>query len=106
VLTPGLHTDVVLRGKDWTRIVECKYMPRLLATGRHHTRQFHSAHLRQLFAYLSREAAKYPTRNLPDGLLSTRLQRIPSTSAQGSARSTRESPRSTSRFRGRTYANA
>ncbi len=68
-LMPGLHTDVVLRGKDWTRIVECKYTPRLFASGRHNKQQFHSAYLRQLFAYLSREAAKHPTRPRPSGLL-------------------------------------
>ena len=68
-ILPGLHTDVVLRGNGWTRIVECKYVPKLLLEHPRGPAQLRSAHLGQLHAYLSREAATRACDHLPSGLL-------------------------------------
>lgn len=56
---PILEPDVVLRQATSSRIVECKYTPRLLVRSPHDgDARFQSAHLQQLFAYLSAEARR------------------------------------------------
>ncbi len=56
-LLPSLHTDMNVCGPGWTRIVECKYTPRLYSKSLHGERHLDAGHLRQLHAYMSREQA-------------------------------------------------
>lgn len=64
---PALQPDAVLRSEDASRVVECKYTPRLLEAGLHDaTARFRSAHLQQLFCYLTMEARRGKP---PTGLL-------------------------------------
>ena len=56
---PILQPDAVLRYAARSRVVECKYTPRLLEIGPHDgTERFRSPHLQQLFCYLSKEARR------------------------------------------------
>jgi 5-methylcytosine-specific restriction endonuclease McrBC regulatory subunit McrC len=53
---PVLRPDAVLQNADSSRVVECKYTPKLLMTGPHDALgRFRSGHLQQLFTYLVME---------------------------------------------------
>lgn len=53
---PILQPDAVLRSSSSSRVVECKYTPRLLEFGPHDDiGRFRSSHLQQLFCYLAKE---------------------------------------------------
>ena len=53
---PTLNPDAVLRWPSQSRVVECKYTPRLLERGMHGTQErLRAQHLQQLFSYLSAE---------------------------------------------------
>ncbi|MGB3969849.1 MAG: hypothetical protein WBO45_24145 [Planctomycetota bacterium] len=61
---PILQPDAVLVDGVRTRVVECKYTPRLLALGPHDTAaRFRSAHLQQIFCYLAREGGGAESRS-------------------------------------------
>ena len=53
-LVGGLETDVTVRGRGWTRIIECKYTAAATARGSFGRVIFRPDHLRQLYAYLAR----------------------------------------------------
>ena len=57
---PRLVTDLTIQSSHHTRIIECKYTPKVLERPPHGKLTFRSDHLRQLFAYLSRTQAKNP----------------------------------------------
>ena len=59
-LVGNLNTDVTIRGKNWTRIIECKYMRSATTRGQYGD-MFHPTHLRRIYAYLAR------TRDLSQG---------------------------------------
>ncbi len=64
---PLLHPDVVVCHTTRTLVVECKYTPRILTSGPFDAAQrFRSAHLQQLFSYLSAESRRS---HAPYGLL-------------------------------------
>lgn len=65
----SLITDVTVRGADWTRIVECKYMRALLDRSEHHREMFHPDHLRQIFAYMMRTRDARDVSSRVDGVL-------------------------------------
>lgn len=53
-LVGGLETDVTVRGRGWTRVVECKYTAKATTRGAYGQEIFRPEHLRQLYAYLAR----------------------------------------------------
>jgi 5-methylcytosine-specific restriction endonuclease McrBC regulatory subunit McrC len=68
-LVGGLNTDVTVRGKGWSRIIECKYTRSAIREDHRGKQMFHPEHLRQIYAYLARtrDTAKTPIR--VDGVL-------------------------------------
>ena len=67
LVLPTLNTDVTLRRRGWTRIVECKYTPHLLDVSRHSgEEQLRADHLRQLYSYLARDWAASRKSAAPD----------------------------------------
>jgi 5-methylcytosine-specific restriction enzyme subunit McrC len=64
---PTLLPDVVIGLPSGSRVVECKYTPKLLQSSPHSaTERFRSSHLQQLYCYLERESMRSPS---PSGLL-------------------------------------
>ena len=68
-LVGNLNTDVTIRGKDWTRIIECKYMRSATARGQYGNDMFHPTHLRQIYAYLARTRDLSQANRAIDGVI-------------------------------------
>lgn len=68
-LVGGLETDVTVRGRGWTRIVECKYTAAATARGAYGREIFRPEHLRQLYAYLARTRDSSPAAGTISGVL-------------------------------------
>lgn len=68
-LVGGLTTDVTVRGRGWTRIIECKYTAAATSCGPYGTEMFRPEHLRQLYAYLARTRDSIVNAGVLDGVL-------------------------------------
>ena len=68
-LVPTLNTDVTVRGSDWTRIIECKYMRTVTNHAHYGAEMFHAEHLRQIYTYLSRTRDGTGSSTMLDGAL-------------------------------------
>jgi len=68
-LVGRLETDLTIRCKDSKRIVECKYMREWISKGQFGVETYHSAHLRQIFAYLERSRATAKSATQIEGVL-------------------------------------
>jgi 5-methylcytosine-specific restriction enzyme subunit McrC len=68
-LVGNLNTDLTIRGKDWTRIIECKYMRSATTRGQYGNDMFHPTHLRQIYAYLARTRDSSQANRAIDGVI-------------------------------------
>jgi 5-methylcytosine-specific restriction enzyme subunit McrC len=68
-LVGGLETDVTVRGKGWTRIIECKYVAAATTRGPHGREMYRPEHLRQLYAYLARTRDSARSHRTIEGVL-------------------------------------
>jgi 5-methylcytosine-specific restriction enzyme subunit McrC len=67
-LLPVMKTDLTIRGKDKTVVIDAKYYKEILARGRHGSK-LRSSHLYQLHTYLAHVRAQDPTQNVRGALI-------------------------------------
>lgn len=69
LLVGNLNTDITIRSKDWTRVIECKYTRATTTWHQHGHEMLHPEHLRQIYAYLARTRDTSPSGRAIDGVL-------------------------------------
>jgi 5-methylcytosine-specific restriction enzyme subunit McrC len=69
ILLPQMNADAVLRCSERTVVVECKFYPKALQTGRWEKLTIHSPHLYQLLTYMTNLRKRTPEDCRLDGVL-------------------------------------